>query len=115
MCEEFDRKSLASIFPQEPRHSVVSDDDAVTELDVGNLFITLEDFVVILPNEDFASKTGGVLKKKVVRSESIHGKLERKLGSVKVIPLDESQQDEWVRILYPGNVTVNMMPMSLIL
>ena len=99
MSDIFNRKALSSIIPPEQPRPPLSDEELD---DCRNIFLAREDFVVVLPNDDFHSTTGGVMKRKSVKSEVLHGKLSRKLGSVKVIPLSESQEDEWVTILYPG-------------
>jgi hypothetical protein len=63
---------------------------------------TMIDFYVILPDQDFTEKTGGIVKRGIIRSESLKGKFHRKLGSVEVLRHSEALSDEWIRKLYPG-------------
>jgi hypothetical protein len=48
-------------------------------------------FLIVLPDTDFGETTGGIVKKKLLKSESLRGKFERKLGSVDVLSLSSSE------------------------
>jgi len=61
-----------------------------------------EDFIVILPDEDFVTRTGGVVHRGVARSEYMKGKFCRKFGPTDVLSLSDAQNDTWIRVMQPG-------------
>ena len=60
------------------------------------------DFYIILPDSDFNEKIGGIMKKSMIKSESLKGKFQRKLGSVDVLSYSDALTENWLRKLYPG-------------
>lgn len=63
---------------------------------------SINDFYVILPDHDFHEKTGGIIKRGILRSESLKGKFHRKLGSVDILKYSDAVQEHWIRKLYPS-------------
>lgn len=64
------------------------------------------DFYVILPDNNFNEKTGGLMKKSMIKSESLKGKFHRKLGSVEVLSYSDALTENWLRKLYPGSLAL---------
>jgi hypothetical protein len=101
----FQRNDLTSLLP--PLRSMTSFSSATISIpEASHLSVPLQnsDFYVILPDQDWTEKTGGIVKRGVIRAESLKGKFHRKLGSVEVLRHSEALSDEWIRKLYPGEL-----------
>jgi hypothetical protein len=85
-----------------PLPSFSSGNDSNSNLITNKDGSEVPDFYVILPDQDFKEKTGGIVKRGIIRSESLKGKFHRKLGSVEVLRHSDALNDNWIRKMYPG-------------